>query len=355
MGVTNGNINIYTPRTQLAAFEKRMPVTTALRDLFFPTVQTFVTEDIDIDFMKGGYSVAPFVAPNVGGINVSRSGYSTKRYTPPRVAPQRPMSKEILMPRLPGENVHSTMSPEDRQDYYIQKDAQELDDSISRREELMCSQLLTNGIITVRGYVDDKKTNYIDDNIDFQFSNKTTLTGDDLWSAETSDKYGDLEDAVISIREAGYNPKYCFLGKSAWKNFKEDVALMNMLDVRRFELGALNPQLKLQNGNGLAYMGELSELGIELWTYFAWYLNDSGVLTPIFPDDHVVIAPDVVGEMCYGAITQLEEDRRYHTYEGTRIPKIMANISDDEITTRLSSRPLPRPFDVDSWAVLDVL
>jgi hypothetical protein len=355
MAITNGSINIYTPRTQQSAFEKRMPVTTALRDLFFPTVQTFMTEDIDMDYAKGGYSVAPFVAPNVGGINVSRSGYSTKRYTPPRVAPQRPMSKEILAPRLPGEDIHTAMSPEDRQDYFIQKDAQELDDSITRREELMCSQLLTNGIISVRGYVDDKKENYIDDNIDFQFTNKTTLAGADIWTADTSDKYRDLEDAVISVREAGYNPKYCFLGKSAWKNFKTDVSIMNMLDVRRFELGVLNPQLKLQNGNGLAYMGELSELGIELWTYFAWYLNDSGVLTPIFPDDHVVIAPEAIGQMCYGAITQLEKDERYHTYEGTRVPKIMANINDDVVTTRLSSRPLPKPFDVDSWAVLDVL
>lgn len=355
MGVTNENINIYIPRTQAPAFEKRMPVTTFLRDTFFPSIRTFVTESVDLDFYKGSYLVAPFVAPNVGGINVARSGYSTKVYTPPRVAPQRPISKEILNPRLPGENIHSAMSPEERQDYYLQKDAQEMDDMISRREEVMCAQLLTNGIINVRGYLDDNKQNYIDDNINFQFTNKTTLTGSEKWDSDTADKYGDLEAAVIDIRKAGYNPRYCVLGQNAWQYIRSDVTFMNMLDVRNYNFGEINPQLRLQNGNGYAYLGRLPELGIELLAYFAWYADDDGTVKPIFPEDHVLIAPDTVGEMCYGAITQLEEDKRYHTYEGTRVPKIFADINNDVMTSRLSSRPLPKPFDVDSWAVLKVL
>lgn len=355
MKLTNGNINIYTTRTQNQAFNKNMPTTTFLRDTFFSYARTFLTEEVDMDYRKGGYEVAPFVASNIGGINIKRPGYQTKSYKAPRVAPQRPISKEILTPRLPGENIHTTMSPEERQDYYIQRDVQELDDMISRREELMCAQLLTNGIIKVRGYVDDKKTNYIDDNIDFQFTNKTTLTGADIWTADTSEKYSDLEDAVISIREAGYNPKYGILGRAAWAALRVDVELMNLFDVRRYEFGFINPDIKIKDGNGITYIGKLKELGLELYTYSAWYLDDDGIIKPYIPDDCVVVAPDEIGEMLYGAITQIEDDNRYHTHEGARVPKVMTNINDDIMTYRLSSRPLPKPFDIASWAVLDVL
>lgn len=59
--------------------------------------------------------------------------------------------------------------------------------------------------------------------------------------------------------------------------------------------------------------------------------------------------------MEYAAITQLEKDERYHTYEGTRIPKIIANIGNDTMKYRLASRPIPKPYDVSSWVTMKVL
>lgn len=353
--ITNGNVNIYEPRSMAGSFDKRMPVTTFLRDTFFPTVKTFMTEKVDVDFRKGGYLIAPFVAPNVGGINMERKGYETRTYTPPRIAPQRTISPEVLTPRIPGETLHTSMSPEERQDYYLQQDAQELDDAISRREEVMCAQLLTNGIINVRGYIDDNLEKYIDDNIDFQFSNKVTLTSTDAWSDPNSTKYEDLETGVETILKAGYNPDICVLGKDAWGYLRSDENFLKLLDNRRLEIGLLRPDLRTVDGNGLKYIGDLPDLGLSLYVYYAWYKDYDGTIKPVFPTDHVLIAPEGLGEMLYGAITQLEEDKRYHTYEGTRVPKIIANMNDDVMTFRLSSRPLPKPFDVDAWYVMDVV
>ena len=58
--------------------------------------------------------------------------------------------------------------------------------------------------------------------------------------------------------------------------------------------------------------------------------------------------------MEYAAITQLEEDRRYHTYEATRVPKIIANVNNDVMKYRLASKPIPKPYDVSSWATIKV-
>lgn len=348
-------IDNYTPRTMSEPVEKRMPVTTFFRDTFFPDVETFVTEHVEMDFSKGGYSVAPFVANNVGGINMGREGYQTKMYTPPRVAPQRPMNKAVLQSRLPGENLHTTTSPEERQDYYLEKDAQDLDDSISRREEIMCGQLITNGTVNVRGYIDDDKSKYIDDDINYQFTQKTVLSTGSKWNESTSKKYDDLEAGVEKVLQAGYNARYCILGQLAYKEFRNDEKIQKLLDTRRMEMGLIAPKMMTQNGNGLLYVGNLPGLGIELWAYYAWYKDYDGIIKPIMPTNTVVITPDVIGKMNYGAITQLEEDKRYHTYEGTRVPKMIADLDGDVLKYRLSSRPIPKPFDVDSWVSMEVL
>jgi hypothetical protein len=337
-------------------FEKNMPVTTFIRDTFFGIVpRTYPTEKIDVDFRKGAYLIAPFVAPNIAGINMARKGYETRTYTPPRLAPERPITKDMLENRAMGETLHTTMSAEDRQDFLIQQDMQEMDDAITRREELMCSELLTNGIINVRGYSDDNLNDYIDDNIDYQFTHKTTLEGSDIWSNDASDKISDLETSTEMVLTAGYDPRHLILGVNAYAELKKDEMFLSLLDKNSFEYAMLRPDMRTRNGNGLRYIGHLNDINLDIWTYFAWYKDLDGTVKPIFPVDHFVVAPENVGEVLYGAITQLEEDKRFHTYEGTRVPKVMINVNDDSMKHRLSARPMPRPFDVDGWASYKVL
>lgn len=357
MAVTNGNINLFTPRSISAPFEKNMPVTTFIRDTFFGQVNTYPTDKIDMDFRKGGYQIAPFVASRVGGINMARQGYETRTYTPPKIAPERVLSPDILQPRLPGENVHTTMTPEDRQEYFLQRDAQELDNAITRREEVMCGQLISSGIISVRQYTDDDLSSYFDDDIDYQVpsSNLVTLTGDDKWNGATSKIYENLEDGVDLILKAGYTPEYCILGQDAWSEMRKDPTIIEMMNKLKFDVGIIKPELRTQNGNGLKYCGTLPELGIDLYVYYAWYKDYDGTVKPIYPIDKFTILPSNIGSMEYAAVTQLEDDEKYHTYEGTRIPKIVANKNNDTIKYRLQSRPIPKPYDVASIVTYKVL
>lgn len=350
------NINPNEPRSMSPAFEKNMPVTTFFRDTFFPTVNTWPTDKIDMDFRKGSYTIAPFVAPRIGGINMARRGFETKTYSPPKIAPERVLTPEVLAPRSMGEDIHTAMTPEERQDYFLQQDAREMDDAITRREEVMCAELVSTGEISVRGYIDDDKKNYIDDDINYQLpaENIITLAGSDSWEQST-EKYESLEAATEVVLKSGYNPSYGILGQEAWPLLRKDAAFMKMLDTRMLDIGMMKPELRTQNGNGLKYIGNLPELGLELWVYYAWYLDYDNVVKPIFPVDRVAILPTSLGSMEYAAVTQLEEeDRRYHTYEGTRIPKIFANVQNDVMKYRLASRPIPKPFDVSSWVTMKV-
>jgi hypothetical protein len=98
----------------------------------------------------------------------------------------------------------------------------------------------------------------------------------------------------------------------------------------------------------------LAGLGLEIYTYDEWFVDDDGNEYPMIPDDYLIIGRAGLGSREYGAVTQLEMDDEFHTYEGTRIPKVWADRNNDAKMIRVASRPLPKPEDVDSWFVLKV-
>ena len=57
------------------------------------------------------------------------------------------------------------------------------------------------------------------------------------------------------------------------------------------------------------------------------------------------------GGIEYGLITQIE-DKKFQSYEAKQVPKIYCNENSDVKMFRLTSRPLPRPDDVQSWCVI---
>jgi len=206
-----------------------MPVNTFFRDTFFNNVDTQPTEQIDVDFRKGKRKMAPFVAPRVGGITMDRQGFTTRSYTPPKIAPQRVLTKDDISNRAMGENVYSTRTPEERAAQILGKDLSELDEMITRREEWMCREIIINGKCVMKGYVDDKDSNTIDQEIDYSFTNKETLIGDALWNLSTSKKLADLKRWRLAvIKKTGKAPTVCIMSSDVADLFLADTAVQNI-------------------------------------------------------------------------------------------------------------------------------
>lgn len=346
--------NIYETRTMMQAIQLMLPVRTFFRDTFFPGVQTFVTEKVDVDFKKGKRKMAPFVARRRGGITVDRGGFRTDTYVTPYIAPQRALTVDDIGTRLLGENIYSTRTPEQRAQELLANDLAELDAMITRREEWLCRQLLLNGSVTIKGYVDKVGGNeYVEDVIDYGFTHKEILAGADVWTESTSDKYGDLKRIRLTIIQAtGRNPDTVVMANNVADLFINDDKIQKLLDIRNLTIGTVQPRIQM---NGVTYIGTLTSLGLELYTYDEWFLDDDGQEYPMMPDDYLIMGSIGLGTRLYGAVTQTEEsDREFHTYEGTRIPKVWTDVNNDQKMIRVASRPLPKPEDVDAWYVLKV-
>lgn len=340
--------NIYSTRTMMAAIDKMLPVNTFFMDTFFSRVETYPTEAIDVDFRKGKRKMAPFVAPRVGGITMDRQGFVTKSYTPPKIAPKRVLTKDDISTRAMGENVYSTITPEERAAQILGKDLSELDEMITRREEWMCREIAINGKCVMKGFVDDKDSNTIDQEVDYNFTNKETLISGAKWDQSTSKKLSDLKRWRLAvIQKTGKAPTVCIMASDVAEQFISDPEVQTMFDKNKIKVGDITPTIV---NDAVTFIGRITSLGLDLYTYDEWYVDDAGVEQPMMPTKTLMLARPGMAKRIYGAVTQMEKGD-FYTYEGERVPKQWADEENEVKMIKITSRPLPVPEDVDDWYV----
>ena len=345
-------INIYEPVTMLRAVEVIKPVYTFFRDTFFAPTDTQVTETVLVDTYKNKRKMAPFVAPRVGGITMLREGYTTASIKTPRIAPQRKLTVDDLRTRAIGESIISTRTPEDRAKVLLAKDMLELKDMNTRRTEWMCREIITTGKVTIKGYVDET-TITEEYEVDFGFTNTATNLTTDRWSDTTnSNPIAQLSAIrVAQIKATGQAPEVVIMASDAAALFMAHPKVVALTDKQKIKTIDIQPTII---SPAVRFIGRVLELAMDIYAYDEWFINDSGVETAMVPSKTAIIGRKDLGRVIYGAITQMEEDQEYHTYEGADIPKMWADTANDAKMIRLSSRPLPAPFNVDSWNVLVV-
>lgn len=347
-------VSIYEPRTMGRIVEKLPPVRTFFRDTFFRREETFNTESVDVDFVKGTRKVAPFVHRIIGGKTVPNTGYETKTYKPPLVAPDKITTVDDLLKRRPGESLVSERSPAERAVLKMSDDFRELRDMISRREELMCVQSIFTGKIPIIG-------EGLNEVIDFGFTNTEVISAaTKKWSNAGSDPIGDLKRWHKQVQKTGFtNCNACVMADDVATAFVGHEKVQKVLDVRNYNLAVIQPR---QLPNGVTYVGTIHELGMDVYTYNEWYLDDwtnpeTPEEKPLVPDGMLaMLSTNANYSMYYGAITLIDEGtKEFKTVEGKYVPDTWVKRKPARRFLQLQSAPLSVPHDVDSWFTAKVL
>ena len=152
---------IYRTVTMIGAIQAMPTHRTFLRDRYFPcapATDIFPTEEVLVEYRDGNKKIAPVVAPRKGGVTVLRDGYTTQRYTPPFVAPQRTLTIDDLNKKGFGENLYSQITPQQREAQVLGQDLSELSIMIDGREEYMAAAgMIGNGFVLTQ-YIDEYGT-----------------------------------------------------------------------------------------------------------------------------------------------------------------------------------------------------
>jgi hypothetical protein len=349
--------NFYDTHTLLMAVEQLTPPTTFLRDRYFPTnaaTDVFATNDVLVEYRDGSRRVAPFVAPRKGGVNILRNGYEVQRFEPPCVAPRRMLTIDDLNKRGFGEALLSNLTPELRQRALILRDAQELSDMITRREEAMAAEVMqTNGCVMkhIADDVDTADTKHI------SFEN-----GDSTWQYSPSGKWAkdyagvtaDLGAMARLLTKRGLAAADLVVGADAADAIMANAEIQKLLDNKNYEIGRIAPSLL---GNGAAHIATLNVKGrlINVICYDEQYTEGSETKNYIDPKNVILTAPGA-GRTLYGAVSQVEQsDGQFHTYTGKRIPKYLSNADGNSRSLTLTARPLLIPNNKNPFIVAKVL
>ena len=351
--------NFYETHTLLMAVQQLTPATTFLRDRYFPTndaSDVFATDDVLVEYRDGSKKLAPFVAPRKGGVTILRNGYHMERYTPPFVAPKRSLSADDLKKRGFGEALYTQLTPEQRQQTLILKDADELGEFITRREEAMAAEtMLTNGCI-MKHIADDADES---DEMEIRFysegSNPATYAPTTKWDAAGAKILADLGVMARMLTSKGLRATDLICSPDVADTIVNNEVIQKLLDNKRYELGMVEPELL---PDGAAIVARLNVLGriISVISYDLTYTDDEGNDKLYIPSGKCVLTAPGAGRTAYGAVSQVEQsDGEFHTYAGRRVPKYVSSAEGNSRTLTISSRPLMIPNNKNPFIVADVL
>lgn len=337
--------------TLMQAMERVKPPASFLLDTFFPNIPTpALTPNIMVEYRKVGRKLAPFIVPNSKGINSYREGSNIDIYKPPMIGPKRSLSEEDISKRGFGEGIYSSTSPDERATQIQARDLNELQNRIINTKNYMAAQILTTGQCAISGYADDGKLQKIDTLAFSAWDQKITPTT--TWDNASADIYGDLQAASYMIQEsAGIIPTIGICGKNIGEYILQNSKIMEWLLVPNpANLTMMGLQPKLVSPQ-VMYLGRISTLNLELYSYMETYTDDSGNIQPYIPPDDVIVGIPGRGRQLHGAVT-IVENKQFRTYSGLYVPRYTADEDSNILSLAMYSRCVLAPEFVDDWALI---
>ncbi|MFP3405690.1 major capsid protein [Pseudomonas sp. Irchel s3f19] len=342
-------MNIFDTLTMLEAVEQLATPRRFLMNTFFNAgaPETFPTETVTIDIVKGQRKMAPFVHPTLPGSVSQRTGFASSTYQPPYIQPKRVTRAEQILKRGAGETPFSTRTALERAGERLGRDLVELEGEIIRREEWMCSQALTTGRIRVIG-------DGVDDTIDFlmEDTHKIALaTG--RWNTAGSDPIANMRQwRRLIAKDSGRSANVAVLSAEAQDAFQSNEAVLKQLNTRRVDLGLIKPE---ELPDGVTYLGYLNDPGVDLYAYDEWYLDDEDGEKPLIPAGGLILGSTATrNAMLYAAIQDLEAIES-GLVEAARFPKSWVTQEPSQRWLKVQAAPLPGLLEPNAFLYAKVV
>jgi len=266
-----------------------------LLDTYFPNIQEETTEEIHFDQENGKRRIAPFVSPLREGVIVESLGFTTKTFKPAYVKDKRVFDPSRPLRRAKGEQIGGSWTPAQRIQLTLASELQDQVEMIQRRMEVMASEALRLGQVTVEG--EGYPTVVVSYGRDGTL--QVTLTTPNRWGESGIKPLDNLETwGQAVLKKSGTMPRKVVMDLKAWNLFKADADVKAELDRFRGN-STLVTDAAIEEGG--VFMGIIR--GWSIYVYSGWYVDSSGVEQPILPDYTVIMGSEKIdGYRAFGAI-----------------------------------------------------
>ena len=345
-------LDIYSTRAQLAAIDLMPREYSFLYDYFAHDAGAVEDDKAIYDFRKGSRRMAPTVHPGTGGVLMDRDGYETREIGFCCIAPERLIEADNLKGRAFGEQVLGAMTPAERAKKMQARDLVDMRRAIQRRREWMVRQVLLTGKLSVFTYTNEGRGISASMVADYGFTN--FFTPDTAWNQPGAVIDDDMHEIFDLVYEGlGYVDRIVMAPDVA-AALRDNSNYIRLFDGRNIDMGKLNSQYR---GSGLRFIGWNSD-GVEMFSLSGTFVDDDGQVKPILPSGTLIAGSGDILNVPHGPVTQVEEtgqNAQHKTYIKKEVPLRYGSIDANAVKNRLTSCPTVVPFNVDAWAVANVL
>ncbi len=345
-------IDIYSTRAQLAAIEQMPREYTFLHDVFAQDMGTVEEDKAIYDYRKGSRLMAPMVHPNTGGVVMERDGYETREIGFCTIAPERIITNPDLKGRVLGERILGAMTPEQREKKMLAKDLMEMRKAIQRRREWMVRQVLLTGKLSVFRYTNEGRDVQTTLFADYGFTN--TYTPATTWDQADAKIDHDMHEIYDLVYDGLGLVDVMLMAPDVADAMLNNSKYVKTFDGRNIDMGEINTRYR---GQGVRFIGWNSD-GVEMFSLSGKFVDDDGQTKPVLPSGTLVAGSRGAVKIIHGPVTQVEEpgpSAKHITYIKKEVPLRYGSIDGNAIKNRLTSCPTVVPFNVDGWAVANVL
>ena len=345
-------LDIYSTRAQLAAIEQMPRVYSFLFDTFCRDGGVVEDDKAIWDFRKGSQKMAPVVVPGTGGVPMLRGTYETREIGFCTIAPERVVENNDLKGRMFGERVLGALTPQERERRMMNRDLTEMRQAIQRRIEWMTRQVVLTGNLSVFRYVNEGREISPSLIANYGFTNVYTPTTP--WNQAGADVDGDMKAMFDLVYNGTGYVDIILMAPDAAAAMLNNSAFMKFYDYKNVDMGEINTRYR---GAGVRYIGTNAD-GVDMFSLSGSFLDDDGQMKPMLPSGTVIAGSRGMLNALYGPVTQVESegmDSHHITYMKKQVPLRYGSIQTGAVKQRLTSCPTIVPFNVDAWAVADVL
>lgn len=340
------------------AIKKMYPVVQFFKNRYFPDGKVYYSEKALIETKKKGRAIAPFVIPVVGGIALESEGYRAMEIEAPYIAPKKVITAAELEKKAFGEPPESGRTPAQRENELEAEYMDDLRKSVSRRHELMCTELLLTGKVLMKHYAngDDaaKGVNYDLKYLQFydkEFTNRYTFKSS-FKDMSASLKIQEFYKMASELRKRGIRATDIVMASDVSMLLMSDENFLKFYDIAKVDFGDIK-QTELPEG--VVCNGRININGVvmTMFTYDEAYEDLDGQEKAFIPAGTILFLQPGMGETVYAQVTFFSGGS-FKSYAEKIVPRFVGSEKENTAEVQVFSRPVPYPYDWEGWLVANI-
>lgn len=342
----------------IKTIKKMYPVLTFLKDRYFPDGQVYYSSKALVETKRKGRKAAPFVVPVVGGIVVESEGYRAYELDAPYIAPKMPITAKELENKAFGESPESGRTPAQRENEIQAEHMDDLRHSVDRRLEAMCGDILLTGETIMKHFAtaEDaaKGTNYTEECLRFydgEFKNRYQFEKD-FKKMSASEKIMEFYKMADELRKRGIRATDLVMTADVSMELLSDINFLEFYNKAKVEIGDIKPA---ELPEGVVCNGRININGVvmTMFTYDEEYEDLDGEVKAVFPKGTIAFLHPGIGETVYAQVTFVKGSG-FESYAERIVPRLVADEKNNMMEVQVFSRPVPYPYDWESWLVANI-